>query len=183
MKGVPMNDFIPRTGRHAAASVPGPPPGNKTYQGVRGWLFVFCLMLTVAGPLISAWLIAYEFAEVAPSLADSAGLQAATFASIVLTACALAFGAYAGLRLWLIRPHAVATAKQALLLGLAVEIVTTLIDAVAASTLHADDGLFQPFIIGIVPGLAFFTLCFAYLNRSRRVHATYPPDADLAPQP
>jgi Protein of unknown function (DUF2569) len=169
-----MDDFTPRIGSPVPAPMQtGSPPGRNTFQGIRGWLLVLCLMLTVIGPLTAVWLMAEEYAANEPLFASSPGLQAAVFASLAITACAVAFGAYAGLRLWLIRPDAVATAKQALLAGLAADIVATLIELLAQPTLRADDGLFQPFTIGLVPSLVFFTLCFAYLNRSNRVHATY----------
>jgi Protein of unknown function (DUF2569) len=169
-----MDDFTPRIGSHGAAPMQtGSLPGKNTYRDVRGWLLVLCLMLTVIGPLISVWLMAEAYAAIEPPFASSPGLQAAGFASLAITACAVAFGAYAGLRLWLIRPNAVATTKQALLAGLAADIVTTSIELWAQPARRADDGLFQPIIIGLVPSLVFFTLCFAYLNRSNRVHATY----------
>lgn len=138
-------------------------------HGVRGWLLALCLMLTVAGPAISVWLMASAYGDVAPS--RPLGVQASVLASLLLSACAVAFGAYAGVRLWRIRPNAVATTKHALLFGLAVDVITTTLE-VAAAAGPDDRSLFQV-EIGLVPSLVFFTLCFAYLDRSRRVHATY----------
>lgn len=170
-----MDDFTPRIGRAAPVPTQAGSLAENTKHGVGGWLLVFCLMLTVLGPLISVWLMAQAYAASEPLFASSPGLQAAVFASLAITAGAVAFGAYAGLRLWLVLPNAVASAKQALAAGLAADIVTTLIELWAQPALHADEGLFQPFVIAIVPTLVFFTLCFAYLNRSSRVHATYRP--------
>ena len=150
---------------------PSGPQLDAKCQGVRGWLLVLCLMLTVVGPAISVWLMAHEHADAAQSFAGSLGLQAAVVCSLLLTACAVAFGAYAGLRLWLIRPGAVNTAKLALLVGLAVDIVTTAIEAAVAQE-PSGQLLFQV-EVSVIPSLVFFTLCFAYLNRSKRVHATY----------
>lgn len=151
---------------------PGSQPGAK-YQGVRGWLLVLCLMLTIVGPAISAWLMLDEYANSAAHFHESLGTRILVLGSLVLTACAVAFGAYAGMRLWLIRPNAVGTAKHALLFGLATDVVTTTIEA-ATAQVPGDQLLFQV-EVSLIPSLIFFTLCFAYLNKSKRVCATYGP--------
>jgi Protein of unknown function (DUF2569) len=169
-----MDDFTTPIGSHAVESMqPGSLPGTTPRTGVGGWLLVLCLMFTVVGPLISAWLLADEYAAFEPYFAGSAGLQAAIFVSLAITACSVAFGIYAGLRLWLIRPNAVTTTKHALLVGLAADAVTTAIGLVAGPTPDAQGQLLRQLTIDLVPSFIFFTLCFAYLNRSRRVYATY----------
>ena len=142
-------------------------------EGVHGWLLLLCLMLTVVGPLISTWLVASEYRQLAPHFADSRSLQVATFFSIAITACSVAFGVYAGLRLWSIKPRAVNIAKASLLFGLAVEILTTSIQTAIAPASPAEGQLFYEVMMSLVPSLIFFTACFAYLNKSTRVEATY----------
>jgi len=164
-----MNESV--TPHRSSLSLQPGPPSSAALVGVRGWLLVLCLMLTVVGPALSVWLMAHEYASAAPLGAQPEGVQAAVLASLLLSAAAVAFGAYAGGRLWLIRPNALTTAKQALLFGLAVDVVTTTIEA-ATAQVPGDRLLFQV-EVSLVPSLVFFTLCFAYLNRSQRVHATY----------
>jgi len=164
-----MNESV--TPHRPSLSLQPGPPASGALVGVRGWLLVLCLMLTVVGPALSVWLMAHEYASAAPLGAQPVAVQAAVLASLLLSAGAVAFGAYAGGRLWLIRPNALATAKQALLFGLAVDVVTTTIEA-ATAQVPGDRLLFQV-EVSLVPSLVFFTLCFAYLNRSQRVHATY----------
>lgn len=173
-----MDDFTPSIDRRSGRDINGSPPGTKTYSGVRGWLLVLCLMLTIIGPLISAWLMTYHYRMFAPHFGNSVALQAAIFASLAITACSVAFGVYAGFRLWLIRPNAVATARYALLLGLAADIVTASIQLAAGPNSVADDGFVWPLTISLIPGLIFFTVCLGYLNKSRRVCATYQHDQD-----
>jgi hypothetical protein len=151
---------------------PRPWPDVK-YKGVRGWLLFLCLMLTVIGPVISAWLMTNEYAAFAPYFAGARGLQAAVLISLLITACSVAFGVYAGLRMWLIRPKAVNTAKHALLFGLAADIVTTTTEVAAGQVAAGNDRLLYQIDVGLIPSLICFTLCFAYLNRSKRVYATY----------
>jgi hypothetical protein len=158
-------------GGHSAANVKTSLEAGAELNGVRGWLLALCLMLTVLGPIISVWLMAYAYIEAAPLASKSFGVQVSVLASLLLSACAVAFGAHAGLQLWLIRPNAVNTAKHALLFGLAIDVFTTAIEAVTASV----PGVRLLFLIevSLIPSAIFFTLCFAYLNRSRRVFATY----------
>lgn len=142
-------------------------------KGVRGWLLVFCLMLTLVGPLISSWVMAEKYQSLAPFFAGSRSLEAAVFISIVIEACSVAFGVYAGIGLWSIRPGAVDTAKKALLLGLAANVVTTALLIATGPASAAEGRLLHQLTINIIPDLIFFTVCFAYLNKSTRVQLTY----------
>jgi hypothetical protein len=144
---------------------------DTEFTGVRGWLLALCVMLTVIGPAIAVWLMVIEYTSAEPLFRQSLSIQAAALISLLLSGCSVVFGAYAGLRLWLVLPDAVSTAKHALLFGLAVDIVTTAFEA-AAAQVPSDRLLFQV-EISLIPTLIFFTVCFTYLNQSKRVHATY----------
>ena len=167
-----MTDRTISTTPPMARARPGPGPDAK-YHGVRGWLLVLCLMLVVIGPVVSAWLMADQYARFAPFFAGSPGLQAAILVSQLIAAATLVFGIYAGLRLWRVRPNAVGTAKRALLFGLVADIVTTAVDVVVGQAPDASDRLLYQVEVNLIPSLIFFTLCFAYLNKSKRVQATY----------
>jgi hypothetical protein len=151
-----------------ARSADMPPP-----TGVRGWLLLLCVMLTVVGPLISVWIVAREFDALAPRFVTSHGAQWATILVIASTTCSVLFGIHAGLRLWAVKPRAVAVARAALLFGLAVDVCTTTISTILGTALPAGDRLFYAVLLNLAPSLVFFTACLAYLNRSRRVEATY----------
>lgn len=154
------------------------PGSDLEFRGVRGWLLALCLMLTVVGPAIAVWLMVIEYTDAEPLFRESMSMQAAALGTLLLSGCSVVFGAYAGLRLWLVLPNAVRTAKYALLFGLAVDIVTTALEA-AAAQVPSDRLLFQV-EIGLVPTLIFFTVCYTYLNQSKRVYATYGPDSPTA---
>ncbi len=157
--------------RRAAANVTTGMQSGAELKGVRGWLLVLCLMLIVVGPIISAWLMAHMYIDAAPLASRPLSAQVPVHASLLLSACAVAFGIYAGVQLWLVRPNAVNTAKRALLFALAIDVITTAIEAATATS--PSDRLLLQIEVNLIPSLIFFTLCFAYLNRSRRVYATY----------
>ena len=158
---------------YSAAHLPSGPQPDVEFRGVRGWLLALCLMLTVIGPAIAVWLMVIEYTGAEPLFSESPSRQAAAIGSLVLSGCSVLFGAYAGLRLWLVLPNAVRTAKYALLFGLAVDIVTTAFEA-AAAQVPGHQILFHV-ELGLIPTLIFFTVCFTYLNQSKRVSATYGP--------
>ncbi len=143
------------------------------YSGVHGWLLVLCLMLTVVGPLISSVLMANDYAALAPYFPSYRGLQAAIYISIAIKASLVVYSVYAGLRLWSIRPGAVGTAKHALLFGLAANAVTITLKLAAGPTSIADGRLLHEVTMRLIPSLIFFTVWFAYLNKSTRVQVTY----------
>lgn len=167
-----MTDLTSSSGQSARLRQASLRPDER-YKGVRGWLLVLCLMLTVIGPVISAWLMTKGFAGVKPFFTENGGLQAVMLISLLIMACSVGVGIYAGLRLWFIRPKAVSTAKHALLFGLAADIVTTALDVAVGQVPSSLDRLLYQVEVNLIPSLIFFTLCFAYLNRSKRVYATY----------
>lgn len=169
-----MADFITPDGSRPRESVhPIASPDMSGRKGVRGWLLVFCLMLTVVGPLISSWLMAERYLSLEPFFAASRSIEAALFISIAIEACSVGFGVYAGIRLWSIRPGAVNTAKRALLIGLAANVVTTALLIATGPASNAEGRLLHEVTMKLIPDFIFFTVCFAYLNKSTRVHVTY----------
>jgi Protein of unknown function (DUF2569) len=142
-------------------------------RGVRGWLLVLCLMLTVVGPLLSVWLMAEDYASLAPQVAGNPAWQLALQLALMFSAAAMVYGIHAGLQLWRIRPQAVAVARRALLAGLAADLFTATLAMTAGAAPAADGTLVYQVTLRLVPSLVFFTVCLAYLNRSRRVDATY----------
>lgn len=155
-----------------------PTSGGPVPQGVGGWLLLLCLMLTVLGPLISAVLLVQHHLGLPPSLVGVRSLpvaaQVLALVSVPLEAGSIAYGLYAGLRLWRVQPGAVNTAKLALLWGLAASVLTLTLQWVAGPSSGAADGLLHTLNLGLLPDLVFFTASFAYLNKSARVRATYP---------
>lgn len=152
---------------HLTSSAPLAP------RGVRGWLLALCVVMTVVGPVISGWLMVCEYAAVAPYFDGSRWVLALFVATLVLTAAACAYGIHAGLRLWRVQPGAVATAKAALLFGLGVDVLSAAAHTAMGPVAESGWALRGDLTSTLLPGLVFFTVCFAYLNRSARVEATY----------
>lgn len=169
-----MDDFTASNGSRLREPMnPCAFPEMSRFKGVRGWLLALYLMLTVVGPLITTWLMAYEYLALAPHFEAFGGLQAAMFFSIAIKACVVVFSVYAGVRLWSIRPGAVDTAKYALLFDLVADAVVTTLQIAFGPTPIGDGQLINEVTMRLIPSLIFFTICLAYLNKSTRVYVTY----------
>ena len=166
--------------RRASMTI-NPLPERTACTGVGGWLLVLCLMLAVIGPLIAVGLMVNETLVSAPYFQSALGLHLATIASMAITAWLVGSGIYAGVGLWLLRPGAVETAKTLLLLGLAADIAGAALHVLAPSLASPHAGLLREVALSVVPDLIFFTACYAYLNKSARVRATYAVDAQPRP--
>ena len=173
-KGHVMNDFAAVShGLPKRSGASDEDPHQPIQPGVGGWLLALCWMLTIIGPLLSVGLLSEEYAPLAKYLSSPGEVQAVIALSIALTLLAVLYGMWAGFRLWTIRPGAVATAKRALLVGLAVDLITSALQVSVALESPADGSLLQGVMQGSALSLVFFTACYAYLNKSARVQATY----------
>ncbi|MFH1367898.1 MAG: DUF2569 family protein [Elusimicrobiota bacterium] len=145
---------------------------NEKYKGVKGWLLLFCIILTVINPALTVFVY----------FADFPGFNALTFFGIVDTfwmVLVTLFGMYAGISLWTVRPNAVKTAKIYLLAiaGYAVFIVGYSFFILMPEKPTA-------YRIGTAVGallrlMLYAAIWYSYLDRSKRVKATYPPGQDI----
>jgi hypothetical protein len=143
------------------------------YQGVKGWLLILCLNLTILDPF-AMLLSLFSVANASKPLFDKyPGLLTLIAVSGVGRLAVAVFSVYAGLALWRIAPGAVSTARKYFM-------------AVVLYTLFA---FFLPARVGLPEDLAqeiagsssiagMLTISYAfiwyvYLNRSKRVRATY----------
>jgi hypothetical protein len=143
---------------------------TETPSGVRGWLLFLCAILTVVFPITCV-------------LPTVTALQSGhNPLGLTYTLCDLALGVFsfiAGLRLWRIRPNAVAFTKLFLLLRAAFAIavyVRVLVGTGAA----LDPNSAESMVSILASPLLFTVLWYSYLTKSRRVHATYPTDYSVA---
>ncbi|HEY4265755.1 MAG TPA: DUF2569 family protein [Micropepsaceae bacterium] len=143
-------------------------------QGVRGWLLALCLYLTLLIPLLAvlglvgAWQAA----------ARSATLQNALVYEAVLELGLAGFAFYSGIALYRRRPNATSIAKIYFITMLTLGVLGLGIALVGAVWQLSDRALANQLRgPAVVAGLRQIVLAVAwllYLERSRRVHATYP---------
>jgi hypothetical protein len=140
-----------------------------------GWLLVLCFILVVSYPAISLYHI---FMYTIPNLLDShVPIRAVVLLSVyaVVFIPTAVFSIVAGLRLWLVKPDAARFTKRFLLTYLVANIgyfVVWVFWIVIARPSGAVS--FAEMIWGHVVGpILFVALWYCYLERSKRVRATY----------
>ncbi len=154
-----------------------PPPGDRE-QEIRGWLLFLCINLTLIVPFSSIYEASSALGMYLPgasslqffifrqSLAYHLGVIAATtFLAI--------FSFYAGLCLWQLKPNAVKTVKLFLISQLLLMMLLMTLRPVTVFTLGASPGSFADTLPRLIPFLLYFSVWYAYLSFSRRVHLTY----------
>lgn len=136
------------------------PTAHSPQSGVRGWLLLLCLLLTIWEPASLALVAASRVAEVATgNLASMVLLLARLFVT--------AAGVAAGIALWRRHSHAVTLARAALVLS-ALEDVARIFSRYGAST--APPGTRLPVALFIV---CYYAAWLAYLQKSKRVKSTF----------
>ena len=121
-----------------------------------------------------ATMVSTTYAGLDSRLLASGLAHGAVVLSLWLAGVAAALGVHAGLSLWAQRPGAVATARRALLWGLALDVAATVLQLLAGTTAFTPSLALDELMVRLLPDLLFFTLCLGYLNKSRRVALTYP---------
>jgi hypothetical protein len=140
-----------------------------------GWLLVFCFILVVSYPAISLYHI---FTYTIPNLVNShVPIRAVVLLSVyaVLFIPTAVFSMVAGLRLWLVKPDAVNLTKRFLWTYLGANIGYFVIWVVWVLIARPSGAVsFAEMAWGHVVGpVLFVALGYVYLERSKRVRATY----------
>jgi len=163
----------------AANQQPAPPPltfapAEPRYKGVGGWLLLFCLGLTVFNPLMTLGTLAAQYIEVSKYFDRFPGLLVITVIDSLLCVGLMAFGVYVGTGLWSIRPGAVQMAKRYLLWSLGyLAVGGGILPFMAGLPSAANEAMIVQFAKSMFRGIITFAIWYSYLNKSKRVSATY----------
>ncbi|MBN2458705.1 DUF2569 family protein [Candidatus Woesearchaeota archaeon] len=147
---------------------------NK-YYGVKGWLLVLCIILTIIIPLLRSTTLASSLREEVgyPSFHNPQEKALVILDSLLVVALII-FSLYAGLGLWLRRKGAVGIAKAFMLICIAYGLLTLTYPLIGGFSSYTNSALIILLLKQTAYYLAFFGFWYAYLCRSKRVEATYP---------
>lgn len=146
---------------------------DEGYRGVSGWLLLFCLSLTVFGPVISICSTVVYYSQFYQYFDPFPGLFFITVIDIILTVVLMSFSIYAGVKLWRVRQGAVQTAKKYLFCFLAYQVVAAVLPFMAGLPAAANNAMIAEVAKDIFRGIIYFVIWYSYLNTSQRVRATY----------
>ena len=164
-------NMSPTTAVHSTQTA-APLTGPK-YKGVGGWLLFFCLSLTVFSPLITIIALIASYTDAFRLLDSFPGVMAITVIDTFLDLVVMAFSVYAGVSLWRVKPGAVRTAKRYLLCLLAYVAVASILPFMAGLPSDVNEVLIAEVIKGASRQVSYVAIWYAYLNKSKRVMATF----------
>ena len=150
--------------------------GPPQYHGIGGWLLLFIASLTIITPAFQGYIVYNELKlyQAAPSPLLFKILAVDWFMRIIL----MLLGIYAGIRLWLVKPGAPRVAKAYLVAVFAQQVVLLLMGFWIASKVTATPENIGSVIMEPLRSIIYVVVWYSYLNKSRRVSATFP---DLSP--
>jgi hypothetical protein len=143
------------------------------YKGVGGWLLLFCIGLTILRPLMTVFNLDSGYKQASPYFEVFPGLLIITIIDSVLSIALIGFSIYAGIVLWEIRPNAVKIAKKYLLTLLGYSILTAFLPFMAGLPSEANLSMIGEIAKGIFMSIIYVAVWYSYLNKSKRVKATY----------
>jgi len=146
---------------------------DRRYKGVRGWLLLFCVGLTILAPLLTVFSLISGLSESAEVFEQFPGLRIVYFVDAVLSAGLMAFSMYAGISLWTIRPGAVKIAKTYLLCLLGYQVIAAVLPFTAGLPSAANQYLIASAAQDTFKTIIYFGVWYSYLCQSERVRATY----------
>jgi hypothetical protein len=144
-------------------------PGTR-YKGVGGFLFLFCLILTVFSPaatIVSLATISSD-AQFQPE-----GLAVFMLIEIVISVLVMAYGFYAGVGLWTLRRNAIQTAKLYLVCYLWSRVLAAALPFVFGPPSMREGLALTQISRNAASAFVFFATWYCYLRFSKRVKATY----------
>ncbi len=143
-------------------------------KGVRGWLLVFCLSMTVR-PLITV----YTVIVLLPAFTSPTDPFAILLGYYSMTIAIVAFGLYSAFLLWIVHKNAVITAKVYLVAMLIYWILLAFFPLLLPSDMQESRlaTYFRLFQHQLLSAIGYFVIWFSYLSKSKRVANTYAPEA------
>ena len=143
------------------------------YYGVRGWLLLFCMSLTIFSPLYSAYTLFVSYEELSPLFKTYPVLENLVTVDIYLSIGLMIFSIYAGSSLWNIKPRAVEIAKIFLKVFLIYTIIGSIFPFMAGLPSAANEAIVFGAITVILRSIIYYAVWFTFLEKSKRVKATY----------
>lgn len=160
--------------RHQAMGFPlETVPTETRYRGVKGWLLLLCIIMTIISPLANAAYIIINHGNLSPLYERFPELQLTFIFDALLRLGLMAFSIYAGTALWRVRPNAVALAKMSWALFLGFAILSIFLPLTAGLPPEAYPQIIREGFRGAFGPFLAYQLWTAYLNKSKRVKATY----------
>ena len=141
--------------------------------GVRGWLFLFCVLLTIFDPfvIVVTLFIASDGMAARQDLGHE--MFKLIFVTGVLKIGLAVFSLYAGVSLWRRAPNAVALARVYLTAIALSSAAFLFLPILLGTKMTTAEALSNENVLNVILTVVYVLLWLVYLSRSKRVRATY----------
>lgn len=145
----------------------------KKYNGVRSWLLLLCVLLTIGIPiktlynLFTNYLDFHTFFHISPSFVSYFYIDAAMSLIVIVLSIR------SGIALWTLQEGAIKTAKTYLVVYLSYAVISLFLPLMVGISTEINEVLIIEIILNSLQALIFFGVWYAYLNVSKRVKVTY----------
>lgn len=145
------------------------------YNQVGGWLLLFCISLTVIGPILTVrkFFLFYMQSDLKTAFDLYPGIKLLTTIDALASFSLVVFSIYAGVALWSYRKRAVIIAKVYLVTLFAFAILITLLPYALDITPFFRENIQENALKNLFRLSGYSILWFLYLTKSRRVKFTY----------
>ncbi len=154
---------------------------DQKRNGVKGWLLLLCLSLTIFTPLVTAYSLAVGYSQASPHFDTVPGLGSLFLMEGLLSGGLMVYSIFAGVYLWTIRPNAPDFAKGYLKAVMAYAVLACFLPFFTGLPTSASTAVAAAAVIQLIRAIIFVGIWTSYLNKSRRVKATYPTVPSLVP--
>jgi hypothetical protein len=146
---------------------------DKELRGVKGWLLLLCMLLTIFDPSI----VLVNLFVISDSARASYDLHPEVFRLILISGILgitlAVFSMYAGLSLWRLAPNAVTTARLYLIALAALSVLLSFLPSLLGVSRDSQGAVSEVNLLNALLTLVYVAVWYSYLGRSRRVRATY----------
>jgi len=152
------------------------PQSISDLLGVKGWLFLFALQLTVLTPIWSLISIARNFNDLSPVMDAFPSVLGGVVIDMIMILSVIGFGIYCGILIFNLKTQAIILAKRYLIVFFIFSILEFPI-FIAFSGLPAEVNkiILGESVGGIFRALIYVIIWYLYLTKSKRVKNTFTP--------
>lgn len=158
---------VPVASPTASATVPD-------LVGVKGWLLFFCISLTIISPLATLFNVSAGFLASYEAFDRFPGLLVLVLADSAVSIAIMGLSVFAGISLWRRHAGAVRAARIFLIAGAVYALLAPFAPLLAGLPDTANAEILEMAPLAVSRGLLYFVIWMNYLQRSRRVRATFP---------
>ncbi|MBP6941325.1 MAG: DUF2569 family protein [Syntrophorhabdaceae bacterium] len=146
---------------------------NTQYKGVKGWLLLLCVCLTVLDPFSAFMTLIAATNAAKPHFDRYPELFRLVLIGGICSTFLIVFSIYAGLSLWRVVPNAVTTAKRYFISAFIYALFSMFLPVIVGVSEKAFPEFSQGASINNVIVILYLAIWYLYLMRSKRVRATY----------